>query len=257
MMTKRIVLGLMLAGTAAHAQDTPPMVTDRPTQAESPLVVPPGLVQVEVGGLHDVSADGTARLTSLLSGVARVGVLPRLELRAGFLGWQRASADGQDALTGFDDLTAGIKFNLYEGTGLVPSVALSGTMLVPVGTSEFQAAGIDPVIRAALGHDLGGGFSVGYNVGAAWVKTAEGAATESSGLYQLAVGKALGRLWLFVEGYGMAALSDGAASWQAVDAGATWTLAHNVQLDASGGVGLSAAASDWFVGLGVAFRVPR
>ena len=41
------------------------------------------------------------------------------------------------------------------------------------------------------------------------------------------------------------------------DAGLTYLLNPRLQLDLSAGVGLSGAAPDWFVGTGVAFRVPR
>ena len=42
-----------------------------------------------------------------------------------------------------------------------------------------------------------------------------------------------------------------------LDAGATFLMIPNVQLDASGGIGLNSAAEDWFAGVGLSVRVPR
>jgi len=43
----------------------------------------------------------------------------------------------------------------------------------------------------------------------------------------------------------------------ALDAGFTYLLTPRLQLDASASTGLSGAAPDWTVGLGVSFRFPR
>ena len=37
----------------------------------------------------------------------------------------------------------------------------------------------------------------------------------------------------------------------------TYLLRDNIQADFAGGVGLSSAAGDWFVGLGISARFPR
>ena len=43
----------------------------------------------------------------------------------------------------------------------------------------------------------------------------------------------------------------------ALNGGMTWQPRPNVQLDVSGGFGLSDAAPDWFAGVGVSVRLPR
>jgi hypothetical protein len=253
------VMAVLLAAPAA-AQTAPPLVTDRPDQTESPIVVPRGMVQFEAGGLYEVANAGAGRVTSVASLLARAGLFGRVELRLGFLGWQRATAAGADARAGFGDLSVGMKVALRDGNGFDPAAAVLASALVPVGDPDFRAAGVDPELRVALAHELGGAFSLGYNVGGAIVTTESGGteATHVEGLYTLALGRSFGsRLGAFVEAFGSIAPSDAAPSSHGIDGGLTLGLRPNVQIDAAVGMGLDAASPDWFLGLGIAVRVPR
>lgn len=255
-------LALTVVGPgAAAAQDAPPMVTDRPDQTESAVVVAPGFVQIEAGGLHEVGSGGTDRVTGLGAVLGRIGVIRPIELRIGFLGWRRVSGDGTGSTSGFGDFTAGLKVGLHEGSGLVPSAAVLATLRVPVGDRQFRAGGVDPEIRAALAHDLGGDFSLGYNVGAAWVTESDAQGTEDTraiGLYTVSLAHPIaGGVGAFVEGFGLIPFHDAGNAWHALDGGLTFAVMANVQLDMSVGVGLDRDATDWFLGLGISGRLPR
>jgi hypothetical protein len=240
------------------------MVTDRPDQTESAEVVPRGFLQLELGGLHAFDRDGAGparRLSNVGGALLRIGVLEPVELRLGLAGWQRASVEGGEAASGFGDLDLGAKLRLARGAGLSPAIAVMGDIVVPVGHRDFRAGGVDPSVRLAVAHDLGGGSSLGYNAGAFWTTVAGAAGDESletSLLYTIALGRQiLPKLAAFVEAFGVHGLADGAGSWLALDGGITVPIQVNLQLDLSGGVGLSDAAEDWFVSAGVALRVPR
>jgi hypothetical protein len=242
----------------------PPMVTDRPDQTESAQLVGRGLFQLEVGGTHVVEGDGSAaalRLSNVGGALLRIGVFDPAELRLGFVGWQHASTEGGTAASGFGDLAVGTKVRIAHGEGLSPAIALIGGVLIPVGDSDFRAGGVDPSVRLALAHELGGGVSLGYNVGGVWTTVTDGAGDESletSVLYTVAVGRQfLPELAGFVEAFGVHGLADGAGSWLALDGGITVPVRVNLQFDLSGGVGLSEGASDWFLSAGFAVRVPR
>jgi hypothetical protein len=246
-------------GSPLGAQEPPPLVTDRPDQTESASVVPAGYAQLEAGGTHEV-AGGPERVTGVGTALARIGLFGPIELRLGWAGWQRESGDGVESRSGFGGATAGLKVGVHEGQGLVPSVALIGTLLVPVGEPDVRAPGVDPEVRAAVAHDLGSGFSLGYNLGARWLTLGDATGAESmhtEGLYTVALGRGFDRVGVFVEAFGALTLSDETASRHAVDGGVTFALFPNVQLDASVGTGLTSSAPDWFVGLGVSARIPR
>jgi len=163
--------------------------------------------------------------------------------------------------SGIGSLDLGLKVQVAEGSGLTPSVALLGKVLVPIGTEGVRAERADPAVRVAVSHVLSERVGLGYNVGVEALSTVRGdgtLATESVAAYTVALGIALvERLGVFVEGFGSVALTNGVRSSHLFDAGLTIQLADNVQLDASGGVRYAGHADDWFVGLGVSVRVPR
>jgi len=258
-----LLLGVW-TGPAWGAQEAPPMTTDRPDQTESALLVPRGLFQLEVGGVHAFDRGQMApavRLSSIGGALLRIGVADPFELRVGFAGWQRESTEGFDAATGFGDLTVGAKVPITRGGGLSPTVAMIGGIVVPVGGEAFRAEGVDPSVRIAVAHDLGQGFSLGYNAGAFWTTVPRGSRGESfetSLLYTVALGRELlPNLAAFVETFGVHGLADGTPSWLALDGGITVPVQVNLQFDLSAGVGVSDAAADWFVSAGLAVRVPR
>lgn len=258
------LLLLGIVSGAGWAQESPPLQTDRPTQTEGAAIVPRGLFQLEVGVTHvfDRVAEASAsRLTNVGSSVLRAGVLDPLELRLGWLGWQRTSTEGADPVTGLNDLSLGAKVRVARGRGVSPAVTVSGTVLVPVGDTAFRAGGVDPAVRVALSHDLGHGLGLGYNVAALWATTADDTGAESlqaSLAYTLALtGQIAPRIALFGEGYGASGLTEGSGTWIALDAGVIVLVLPALQVDATGGVGLGEGAADWFLGVGVAVRAPR
>jgi hypothetical protein len=64
------------------------------------------------------------------------------------------------------------------------------------------------------------------------------------------------RLGAFIEFLGDAPTHEGKPA-NAVDAGLTYLLADNIQVDVLGSVGLSDAADDWFIGAGLVWRLPQ
>jgi hypothetical protein len=90
------------------------------------------------------------------------------------------------------------------------------------------------------------------------VDDVDGESTHVAGLYTLVLSRAMSaRVGAFVEVFGAVAPSAAQPSNHAVDGGITFGVRPNVQLDAAAGVGLDDVAPAWFVGLGVAVRIPR
>jgi hypothetical protein len=261
----------MLAGTTAAGEPdlaTPPapLITDRPDQTESSAVVPPGLVQVEAGGfrVEDREERGTARSHSIGETLIRVGLGRDVELRAGFAGFrvveEHTPEESDTREDGPGGAALGLKIGVLEERGARPLMALIAGTTLPGGARPFSSDSFDPFLRACASHGLSDRLSLAYNVGAAW-QTAEDETGDEDTLSVLLGTVSLGfgatdRVGLFVELFGESGLSaEGALT--AADGGATWLVLDNLQLDLSGGVGLSTSASDWFVGLGISFRLPR
>lgn len=247
-----------LAGETLLAQDTvPDMVTDRPDQTESTSIVPSGWLQVELGVQSQrttVSANGTEATqtdNALPDALLRFGVLPTMELRlkAGY-----GSTDFQGATTsGMGPLTLGAKIAVCGEDGLRPEIAFLGHITLPnTGADEFSAPYLAPDFLFSMSHTLSDALSLGYNIGAEW----DGESAMAAGLYSASLGISVSdNIGVFAELFGNVTESgDNATSF---DAGATYAILPNVQIDASGGVGLSDLAPDYFVGAGLSFRLPR
>ena len=75
-----ILLGL---ATAVAAQEPAELVTDRPDQTESAIVVPQGTFQAELGASYEREDEGGERIeaTQAPGTLLRYGLVPRLELR--------------------------------------------------------------------------------------------------------------------------------------------------------------------------------
>ena len=81
--------------------------------------------------------------------------------------------------------------------------------------------------------------------------------TLSNAFYTVALGFGLNdRLSAFVELYGDIPASASGGPANSFDGGFTYLVRDNLQLDLAGGVGVSDAADDWFVGLGLSLRLP-
>lgn len=250
---------------AAQAPAALPMVSDRPDETESSVTVPAGMVQLEFGWVlaRDRSAGVLTMSHTLPDFLARIGVADRVEARLGFDGWHRVrTGEGAtaEARSGWSHLSVGGKVRFAEGRGARPSVAFVADVALPTGDDGFGAERVDPTFRLALAQELSEGIELGYNLGVQWESEAgpSGVTQTAAGLYTATVGLGLTeRLGGFAEVFGTVTF-DGPTVWRhAADAGFTYQVTHNWQLDLSAGVGLSEAAEDWFVGAGVVLRLPR
>jgi len=107
-------------------------------------------------------------------------------------------------------------------------------------------------MRLAFAHTLSERFSLGYNLGAEW----SGNTAVPEYFYSLALGIGLAdALGMFVESYGT--VPEKGADAHLLDAGFTYLVLPNFQLDISGGLGLNDAALDNFISFGLTYRLPE
>ena len=245
------------------------LVTDRPDQTESASIVPPAHVQIEAGfgiALNEVfdptASDSleTEQRFTLPAVLLRIGLSETFELRVGGVITSQKFNPGEtcdqppcspfsSSLSGIGDLAVGGKVRLVKGNGILPQVALLAHLTLPVGTEHLAPEDLSPDVRVAVSHELGGIFSLGYNVGGEW----NDGTFET--LYTLALGMELfDPFGAFLEVYGNGPWDDIAA--HAIDAGVTWSPIGNVQFDLAFGFGFSDGADDAMAGLGVSILVP-
>jgi Putative MetA-pathway of phenol degradation len=244
---------LLALGAAGRARAQPPeLVTDRPDQTESAMVVSRGLVQVETGYLfvHDADADRHEVPGTLF----RIGLGGRTEFRIGYAG-----VVSRESTRGSGDSELGAKVNLIgPADGGRTELAILGGMSLPTGDDGLSSGGADPAFLVSLAHELSPRVSLGYNIGARGESSPDRPGRDAFIVYSSVLGlKLTDRLGTFLELFGDRQVSHGTVTRVSVDGGLTVLLTDTLQLDVSVGRGLPGPADDLFVGTGLSFRLPR
>jgi hypothetical protein len=240
-----------------------PLVTDRPDFTEASSTVGLGVWQLEAGYTYSYDADNLTSAVghSYPETLFRVGVLAEwLEAR---VGWNYASgtdtvfAEGRESDSGTEDLYLGFKWALTGQAGLLPEMAIITQMTVPTGSSGFTAGETLPGVSWLYGWDLNDWISTG---GSTQVnRTLDGVTSEPYA--ELAQSWTIGyslsdRVGAYTEWFAFA--PDGADTdhnENYANAGLTFLVNDNLQLDVRAGVGLNEAADDLFTGAGFAWRL--
>ena len=241
---------LLAAGCASHRPFDGSIVTDRPDFTESPVSVPRGAVQVEMGNTYERTDD--VRTNTLGEALVRVGVPHGVELRFGLPSYVRAA--GPAALDGASDSNLGAKVELVSGAraaGLVPTTALIVGAGLPTGARAFRAGGVSPEAKLLVGWSLGESWALSSNLNVASVAEGDARTGELAG--SLSLGRSLSdRAGAYLEWFG--ARPDGARGSHYANGGVTWLLTAGQQLDVRAGTGLGGNRRDFFMGLGLSQR---
>ena len=250
---------VLLLHPAAWSQDEPPLITDRPDQTESSSVVPRCMLQVETGVSHewvDAGDDEYENNTNYGSTLLRLGVLDFLELRLGTdLLNHRSKLPGlaeRDEF-GMSPVGFGFKAALFREKGLRPEVAFISSWQVPkTGRESFSSEKWQHSYIFAFSHTLSDRWGLGYNLGYEF----EGALDVDRFIYSLVFGYTLSDKWgIFLETYGNKT-TDVPFDIRA-DAGITFLVCPSLQLDLSGGFGITEISPLGFISTGFSWRIPR
>lgn len=234
------------------------MITDRPDQTESAAIVPAGHLQIETGFVYQGDDAGMVETNELglFTTLLRYGINRNFELRLGsaFLDVKNKPETGEEQkISGMAPIFAGMKFKMLEEDGAVPEMAFLATIEIPgTGKDEFTPEHLATDMRFAVEYSLSNQIGFGMNLGGRW----NGTDPEVIGLYTVVLGIGLmDNLGIFVESYGF--LPTDAKPDHRLDTGFTYSLKNNLQLDASGGIGLSEISPDYFVNAGISWRIPN
>lgn len=238
------------------------IITDRPDATESPFTVAPGILQIETGAFFtsfEETVDGDRikwEVAGFNTTLLRFGVLDNLELR---LGWNfeegRTTINGtelDDVTSGFSPLLAGMKINVTQEDGWIPTIGFLAHLYLPVSAGDDyrpDTTGAD--FRFSFAHTLSDRSSIGYNLGAQWGDDS----SELAFTYTLAYGYSLvGNLGIYAELYGD--LPENSSPNHYWDAGLTYLLFNNLQLDATVGSSIT-EGQDLLISGGFSYRIPK
>ncbi|OGV01277.1 MAG: hypothetical protein A3J84_01855 [Ignavibacteria bacterium RIFOXYA2_FULL_37_17] len=240
--------------------ETPELVTDRPDQTESALVVPTDFIQMEMGFIYQQQkySEGAINVENnnliLGSTLFRYGINMIFELRFGgeYFSGQNFLNDTKSTVQGVQNILAGTKIQLRTGGKILTNAAVIMQTIIPFGNEKLRPNRFEPEIRLCLEQEINDRISLGVNLGTEEVSDV-GKYFYS---YTAAVGVALTeRLDSFFEVYGT--MRNGFIPSNNFDCGLTYVHTKNIQIDFSIGTTLNNDISDWFGGLGISVRLPR
>ena len=249
-----------IAQTENSTSDVPleALITDRPDATESPTAMPKGFLQVETGAFYESFEENKIKQEDFTynTTLVRYGLLDNLELR---LGWNfregQTSVNGKkldNVTNGFDPLLLGFKTTIAKENGAMPEIGFLGHMYLPFSASTDyrpETTGVD--FRFSFAHTLSEKSSIAYNLGASWGNDSP----EASYLYTVAYGYSItDKIGAYAELYGDFPEDNKANHlW---DAGITYLVNKNVQLDATVGSSIT-KGQDLLLSAGVSFRIPK
>ena len=209
------------------------IVTDRPDQTESSSTVGKRNLQIEAGlligseGEEPISTRQILAPTTLL----RLGITKGIELR--FMGQLESLKMPDQVFWGISDIEFGAKFQLYQKEGSRSEVAFLTHLLLPTGPAELPNDAFGTINKLAVSHVINDYMSLGYNLGYNYLGADKGDLT-----YSLALGVGLGeKVGIYAEPYGEYVNLDNFL--HNFNAGLTYLIEENLQLDVSFGLGLN------------------
>jgi hypothetical protein len=233
------------------------IVTDRPDQTEAPNLTPKGWFQIEVGmqSEFDNNKETKTQTQSTLYNTTlwKYGVTKNFELRliTEYANDKFMTEDTSIAIQYLAPITIGSKIRICEERGIRPKISLISHLELPYfGHADFRPNYVIPRFRFLMAHTLSERFSFSYNLGGEW----EDGASNATMIYSASLGiKLFKKVNMFVESYG--SLRENSTADNRLDGGLTYLLNNNIQLDASGGIGLSEISPDYFISCGLSFRL--
>lgn len=240
------------------------MSTDRPDQTESPYTVDAGHFQLEMDFVKLTydrhSPDGVRTETWNVAPVnLKVGLLNNVDLQIildNYIHERTRESGVVTRASGFGDITVRLKVNLWGNDGGKTAFAIMPYVKLPLDESALRNGSTEGGIIVPLAVELTGGWGMGLMTEVDFVSNDQGG-YETEWLNSLTfahdiIPDLLGGYVEFVAVVG----TEPGFDWQAqVDAGLTYAVTDDVQLDAGCNFGLTRSAPDFqpFIGISVRF----
>lgn len=281
----RLAILLLILPSTTHAQNreansltpwfalTPtepldgPLVTDRPDFTESTDAIPTGHAQLEMGYTFTYDREGRTRVRSHAAPefLLRVGVARNFELRLGWEGYNWSQTHAQTTTPagrsvqreewdqGASDFSIGVKYKFAEQEETRPHMGIIAGLSVPSGSRNLSAGDVEPEVVFLWAYDVDDRFSIAGNAG--FTIRSDHGDRFVQGKASLSIAYAItDRIGTYAEYFGLYPNAEHSDAAHSVNAGVTYLINDNFQLDARVGAGLNEEADDFFAGIGFAYR---
>lgn len=245
----------------AHAADDDAINPDRPNVANSSQVVGQGRVQLEIGVNRDRQRDADQYVRTLSTpALLRLGLGETTELRVETDGrnitHETDPATGaRTTHTGWNATSIGFKWHFADEKDMLPALGLIGSVALPTGSPALRGTGLLPQLALAAEWALSDEWSLAVTSGAG--RDLDDQDTRYTyGILAASVGrKFTERAQGFVEVAAprIASAAHGNNQVQ-VDAGVSWLVSKNCQVDAMVVHGLNRNTPDLSLAFGLSVR---
>lgn len=252
-----LMMASILSVGSLQGQFADDIRSGRPGQAAGAFGVGDQVLQFQLGAVYEnlILPSDDASITNYTA-VVRYGITRHLE--AGLaIGYRRNDFNSGQVLDGLSTFQAGLRYNLYEGSGAIPSIGVQARATLPFTTGDFERDRVGVTSLLALGSAMSDRTSLFLNL----IANYPGGDERINYSYALGVGQSLSERWsAYVEVYG--SLSDGITD--AYNGGVAFLVSPDVQLDLSVGVTTDQDITtidgprwidSWFIDGGVSVRI--
>lgn len=236
----RLIILVAFVNTEIIAQN---INTDRPDQTESSYTVGNGDFQIETGFLVGFEDSGIAETRQIAapSNLLRYGIMEGLELR--FVSQYEFLKRENLKLDGISDLQIGVKLAILNDKTKSTAVALMSHVVAPSGSEGLSNEKTGTINRILVSHDFNETLSLGYNLGYDTYGNGDGAYA-----YTVALGKGVNdKTGVYIEPFGFYSNEEDLKA--SFDAGITYLLNSNTQLDFSFGTGINHSMNYMAIGI--------
>jgi len=233
MKNKLLFLLLIFQSPIIYSQ----IISDRPSQTDSPLVIDKNYIQIETGILIE-------EIKSDINTLIRIGIFDGFELRINSnyiisdeISFQKNSS--------FNDFQIGSKLRVLEKDENNTNIGFLTYLSIPTASEVFSYNEYGFLNKLLFSHNLTSDSEIAYNIGYDKFINYDGLFT-----YSLIYGKTLGSFSTFFELFGNSSSDSSNLNF---DSGLTYLIDDDRQFDITIGKGLNNDL--FFLNLGFSFRI--
>jgi hypothetical protein len=256
MIQRILTMVLMAVVYTSFAQYNETIRTGRPGQSIGPFTLGGKILQIQSGldyfGYKNSGTDfkGSGYLQNT---VIRYGITEPFEVSAllEYKTEEITTGDVHETIDGWSAVDIGMRYHIYDGRGLVPSVGFQVRWRVPNIGGDYEIDQWAPRFIFVTGQRLSDKLSLATNWGASW----NGMDGVPRGNYVFNLSYSLSnKLGVFIENYGNVLKSN----WNTYfDGGFAYLVNNDFQLDLLGGYGENEGMKEYFISAGISWRTKR
>ncbi len=231
--------------------------TDRPDTTESPYTVDAGHIQLELSFFEYAREDDgpTTDTFAVAPFNAKVGLLNNADLQFVITPYTREETDGAGTACGVSDAQLRLKINLWGNDGGGTAMAFMPFISFPTGDDDLSSGRIEGGLIFPFAADLPAGFGLGLMAEVDFIFERGAGEYQVDFVHTATIARDLvGSLGGFVEYAGAENLSIHDGYRATLNTGLTYGIGPDLQLDCGVGLGLTEAAEDLVVFVGLSAR---